>query len=306
MADPDLPALPAIPRLTYGITPPKRTFTAERRQKTAAAQIARIRELPVDALVLYDLQDESDRVEDDRPFPFIETIDPLEYAFEDLAELELPKVVYRAVTPHRPEDMRAWLSSLERRGGHTVLVGAPTRDREVALSLSDAYRLRREAAPHLSMGGVLIAERHEQKGNEHERVLRKIDHGCRFFISQAVFSTTATRNLLSDLHYRCAQAGREVPPVLLTLSPCGSAKTLAFMRWLGISVPRWIENEIVHAHDPLQTSIELAVEGFEDLRNFARDKGIELGCNVESVSLRRSEIDASVEMVRRVAVKLGL
>lgn len=259
----------------------------------------------MDALVVYDLQDESDRVDDDRPFPFIETIDPQEYAFDDLAELDIPKIVYRAVTPHGRDAMQPWLASLEVRGGHTVLVGAPSRDREVKMSLTDAYRLRAEVAPGLSLGGVVIAERHEDKGNEVDRVLRKLERGCRFFISQAVFSATATRNLLSDLHFRCAELERPVPPILLTLSPCGSAKTLAFMRWLGIEVPRWIENEIVHASDPLETSVDLAVSGFRDLLSFARSKGIDLGCNVESVSLRRAEIEASVELVERVHVCLS-
>ena len=30
-------------------------------------------------------------------------------------------------------------------------------------------------------------------------------------------------------------------PVILTFSPCGSQKTLAFMKWLGIAFPRWLE-----------------------------------------------------------------
>jgi hypothetical protein len=40
---------------------------------------------------------------------------------------------------------------------------------------------------------------------------------------------------------------------------------------------------------------------WEDLHQFATAKDIPLGCNVESVSLRREEIDASVELVDRVA-----
>ena len=38
----------------------------------------------------------------------------------------------------------------------------------------------------------------------------------------------------------------------------------------------------------------------EDLLEFCAPKGIPLGCNVESVSIRKEEIDASVELVHRV------
>jgi 3-methyl-2-oxobutanoate hydroxymethyltransferase len=45
----------------------------------------------------------------------------------------------------------------------------------------------------------------------------------------------------------------------------------------------------------------LALAGFEELLDFAREKHIPLGCNVESVSLKKEEIEASVHMVHQVA-----
>ncbi len=89
---------------------------------------------------------------------------------------------------------------------------------------------------------MLIAERHEARGAEDERVLAKVAQGCSFFITQAVYSLTASKNVLSDLYYRCRGANCPVPPVLVTLSPCGSKKTLEFLAWLGtdraMTVPR--------------------------------------------------------------------
>ena len=55
----------------------------------------------------------------------------------------------------------------------------------------------------------------------------------------------------------------------------------------------------------LEKSVDLALAGFEELLGFAREKGFPLGCNVESVSLQKAEIDASVEMVHRVSKMLG-
>jgi hypothetical protein len=287
--------------ITYGITPPKRTTPPERRVEIAARQTARISELPIDALVVYDLQDESSRTDAVRPFPFVECIDPADYAFGDLSGVPHRKVVYRSVSKQSPEEIAAFFERVDREGGAAVLVGAPSRNAPVRLGLREAYEMRKTLAPTLALGGVTIAERHEKSRTEHLRVLSKVDLGCSFLVSQAVYSVTDSKDLLSDLYYRCLDEGREPPVVLVTLSPCGSAKTLEFMRWLGVDVPYWLENELLHAKDILRASVEASLSAFEELLEFARGKGIPLGCNVESVSLRREEIDASVEMVRRVA-----
>ncbi len=292
-------------RLSYGITPPKVSTPDDRRRATAEAQTARISALPVDALVVYDLQDESSRTDVKRPFPFLQAVDPLTYAYGDLGGVPQPKIVYRSVSSMDGPRLEGWLGKLERHRGATVLVGAPSQEQAVSLGLADAYRLRQEKVPNVPLGGVVIAERHETRGGEDERVLKKRARGCSFFISQAVYSVSASKNLLSDLYYRCQKDETAMPTVLVTLSPCGSQKTLEFMAWLGVFVPRWLENELIHAHDILQKSVDLALSGFSELYEFAREKNIPLGCNVESVSLQKAEIEASVEMVHRVAAILG-
>ncbi|MFO1469690.1 MAG: 5,10-methylenetetrahydrofolate reductase [Turneriella sp.] len=292
-------------RLTYGITPPKLSTPEPRRREIAAAQAARIAKLPIDALVVYDLQDESSRTDAERPFPFLRAIDPLDYAYDYLDSVAQPKIIYRSVSGSGETELVDWLTRLHGLGGAAVLVGAPSRSQAVSLHLGDAYRARSAQVPALALGGVAIAERHEARGAEDERVLGKVDQGCRFFITQAVYSVTASKNLLSDLHYRCAAAGRPVPPLLVTLSPCGSKKTLEFMAWLGVSVPRLLQNELLQAHDILEKSIELCVQTFSELSEFAREKNIRLGCNVESVSLNKAEIEASVELVGRIQAILN-
>ncbi len=292
-------------RLTYGITPPKLVTAEERRREIAALQAERIGRLPIDALVVYDLQDESTRTDAKRPFPFLQAIDPLDYAYDYLGNVPLPKIVYRSVSGMQAPELTAWLRRLHGLGGAAVLVGAPSKTQAVSLKLSDAYRTRLSHVAEVALGGVAIAERHETRGAEDERLLNKADQGASFFITQAVYSVTASKNLLSDLYYRCREAGRPLPPLLVTLSPCGSKKTLEFMAWLGISVPRWLQNELLHASDILTKSLEHCEAAFAELHEFAVEKRIPLGCNVESVSLQKAEIEASVELVQRVARRLG-
>jgi hypothetical protein len=291
--------------LTYGITPPKRSYSPEKQAEVAARQVARISRLPIDALVVYDLQDESARTDVARPFPYLECVDPAEYAYTALAEVQVPKVVYRCVAPLSAGGLASSLQRVDAAGGLSVLVGPASRAQATGLKLGDAYELARATTPELPIGGVLIAERHQRTLAEDERALAKIAAGCSFFISQSVYSVAATKDLLSDLWYRCQAQAVAFPPVLVTLSPCGSLRTLQFMRWLGVSVPRWFENDLRHSQDILEMSLKVCIDLFADLHDFAASRGIPLGCNVESVSLHKVEIDASVELLGAVAEILG-
>jgi len=288
-------------RLTYAIAPPNQATPRERRRAIAAMQAARISALPIDALLVYDVQDESARVGAPRPFSFHPKVDPLSYAFDELRLGALPRVVYRAVAqPEGEASLGPWLARLQARGGEAVLVGAPSRSTRAALTLTQAYALCRRRHPSLSFGGVVIPERHEASGAEDARVWAKVQQGCRFFVSQTVWSVAATKRLLRDVRRRAEQEGAEAPPILLTLSPCGSEQTLRFLKWLGVGLPAYVEQELLSARDMLARSVELAAETFDCLRAFALEQGLHVGANVESVSARAEEIDASLELLARV------
>ena len=290
----------------YGIAPPKRALNEERLRGIAAEQVARLRLLAPDGLVVYDIQDEPGRDGEARPFPFLPTVEPEVYARDALAELALPKVVYRCVAAHSAAAFSTWLteveSTAERRLG--VLVGAPRgRSSSPGLSLAEAYALAR-AAPNLVLGGIAIAERHLVKKNEQQRMLAKQDQGCRFFITQSVYDPASTKCLLTDYALASQASGRSPVPVVLTFSPCGSLRTLEFMKWLGISFPPWLEHELRHSSDILERSIDLCESVFVDVQHQAREKQLPIGINVESVSIRKSEIDASVELYQRLSSRL--
>ncbi|WP_235550896.1 hypothetical protein [Paenibacillus sp. Soil787] len=52
--------------LTYGMTPPKVTNTPEKIAEISQKQVERINDLEIDALILYDVQEEAERVEQQR------------------------------------------------------------------------------------------------------------------------------------------------------------------------------------------------------------------------------------------------
>jgi hypothetical protein len=289
----------------YGIAPQKLATDSERLREIAAQQIARLRGLAPDGLVIYDIQDEPGRNGQARPFPFLPTVDPEVYARDALGELEIPKIVYRCVGAHSRAVFSSWIESVQSTADRrlSVFVGAPRgRSNSQGLPLIEAYALAR-TAPNLVLGGIAIAERHVAKEDEHQRMLAKQDAGCRFFITQSVYDAASTRSLLSD--YALSLEGRSPAPVVLTFSPCGSVRTLEFMKWLGISFPRWLENELRHSADTLKRSIDLCESVFADVLDYAREKRLPIGINVESVSIQKAEVDASLELYRRLSSRLG-
>ena len=68
--------------LLFGITPPRLSTPPERIREITAATLARLDFLDVDGLALYDIDDESDRNPEERPFPYLPTMDPAGYHAE--------------------------------------------------------------------------------------------------------------------------------------------------------------------------------------------------------------------------------
>lgn len=284
----------------FAITPPRRSTPAERLPAIALATMERLSQLDLDGLVIYDIDDESSRNPVERPFPFSPTVDPSEYRADHLQSWRTPVVVYRAVGKYQREDLRTWIGEQDPAQTLTVMVGAASSGTTPAVSLTDAQTMRAELKPDLLLGGVAIPERHSRRENEHLRLIAKQEAGCRFFVTQVVYDLNAAKNLVSDYRYECDSRGLDPVPIVFTFSVCGSMKTLEFLRWLGVDVPRWIENDLRHATDPLAASLEQAVATAIELVDYCRRLGVPFGLNVESVSIRREEIVASVALATRL------
>jgi hypothetical protein len=286
--------------LLYGMTPPRLTTTPERAEEIAAATLARLENVNPDALIIYDVDAEADRSPQPRPFPFMPMMDPADFVDRHLADWTGPLVIYRAVGKYTEEELSRWLTTLDADRVLPVLVGAASRDQVVKTRLADAYRLHAELGGRTTIGGVCIAERHVGTGQEHRRMLSKQEDGCGFFVSQVCYDLDHIRNLLSDYAYACRDEDVVPRPVILTLAPCGSTKTLEFMSWLGIDVPRWLRTEIARSEDPLTESYDQCVTNARALISFCRRLGLPFGINVESLTNRKVEIEASVDLAQEV------
>ncbi|AFG38222.1 methylenetetrahydrofolate reductase [Spirochaeta africana] len=284
--------------LVYGLTPPKVDNPVEKNRRITERRISRISQSPLDGVVVYDIQDEDTRTDAERPFPFLETIPSYTYADHDLHGLELPKIVYLSVGKYTPEELDTILGNLQER--IVVFVGSPSPEFPARTSLRQAYEMYQKYRSRLVLGGVTIAERHRKHHNEHQKLLRKSAAGVSFFVSQCIFNAELFKDLLSDYYHICEDEGLPMQPVLMTLTPCGSLKTLEFIKWLGIQVPRWMENDIKRNRDILHYSMRMAREIFQNISDFCSDKGIPVGCNIESVAVNREEVLASFELARQI------
>jgi hypothetical protein len=288
----------------FALTPPRLAHAGERAQEIADATLARLQPLGLDGLVLYDIADEEMRNPTERPFPFMPTLDPAVFLADNLTAWSGPVIVYRTVGKYARPELKTWLAGQDPSRVMAVLVGAASSRAQTMTSLADAQSLSRRVNPKLVLGGVAIPERHSRRADEHERLLAKQDAGARFFVTQVVYDVNAAKNLVSDYHYACAAGGTTAAPIVFTFSVCGSMRTLEFLRWLGVDVPRWIENDLKHATDTLEASYQLALSTAMDLIAYCRDLGVPFGINIESVSIRRVEIEMAVRLAERLSAEL--
>ena len=285
------------PIFLYGTTPPRAGALPEQVFNAAEKLGERLRRQSVDGVVVYDIQDESGRSAQPRPFPFLATVDPRSYSALLRERTGLSPIVYKALGTLDEAAWRAWLVESAQADLRLVsVVGRPTSGVRYALSLSHAVRIAAEHPARFTVGGVAIAERHTEARSEAARLLAKGVEGCGFFISQAVYHAPPTQRLLADYLRDCRGAGVEPRRIVLTFAPCGREKTLAFMRWLGVNVAPETAEAILGAPRPLERSIEICRDNLRRILDEPYSGAIPLGVNVESVSINRDEIDASVEL----------
>jgi hypothetical protein len=283
----------------YGTTPP-RTGTADDAVRVVAEKLtARLRNLKVDGTVVYDIQDESGRTKLARPFAFTGTVDPRSYSRTLTASTGRPTITYKCLGDLDESGWLAWLTetATEFGVGCLSIVGRPTSGVRYPLALSTAIRRAAGHPAGFTVGGVVIAERHTEQRSESARLLAKSIEGCNYFISQTVYHADATERLLTDYARDCRGAG--VPPrrIVLTFAPAGRAKTINFLKWLGVHIPLETETAILTAAAPIARSIEICSDNLRRILDHDYADEIPLGINVESVSINRDEIDASVELL---------
>ncbi len=291
-----------------GTTPPKMGTDNTQLEVIANKLLNRLHEIEYDGVVIYDIQDESSRISAPRPFPFKQTVDPRVYSklLRQLSNLDV--ITYKSVAQRGVEEFKSWLDETKNTFelNNLVLVGSPSSGGDIKLSLPDAYETLKNHDTHFHLGGVTIAERHASKRNEHERLIEKNEQGCKFFISQAVYNAQETIDLITSYARNCRHKGITPNRIILTFTPCGGEKTLDFMKWLGISVPEATKWRILDAKDSLNESIRICRDNLNQILQSCAHLEVPLGLNIESLTNRKEEIDASINLYRLLKATMEL
>ncbi len=290
--------------LLYGITPPKSGTTPEKVAEIAEKTLARLHELDLDALVVYDVQDESARTSEERPFPFMSALDPFWFASQHLKSLSIPKIIYRPAGKFSREELALWLDELHQHRFYPIFVGIPAPDYPVKTSLKEAYELWSIHQTNSVVGAITIPERHAILNDEDVRILDKVELGVSYFISQCVFNLDYAKNVLDALQTTCQAKRQPMPTIIFTLTTCGSAKTLHFMEWLGIHIPDALKEELQACENILARSTEVCLHIADELIAYCLERSVPFGFNIESVAIRKEEIEASIFLVHTIADRL--
>ena len=83
--------------LLYGTTPPRAGSADEAVRGVGTKLVERLQRVPLDAVVVYDIQDESGRTSEQRPFAFTGTVDPRDYSRLIRERSAKPTITYKCV-----------------------------------------------------------------------------------------------------------------------------------------------------------------------------------------------------------------
>jgi 5,10-methylenetetrahydrofolate reductase len=151
------------------------------------------------------------------------------------------------------------------------------------------------------LGAITIPTRRGGSVDEPARMVRKIQHGVRFFTSQVLFEADSSRALLRDYDAACKAAGVRPAPVFLSFAPITGRKDADFLEWLGVEIPATSKEWILAPHaNALDRSARVAEHLLRDVLMFVDRHHIDvpIGINVEHVM--RYNFEASEAVLDRL------
>jgi len=289
----------------FGTVPPPSKFALEQAETFARGCAESISHIAADAVMIYDIQDEPSRNGTQRPFPFFNTHEPRTYAsLLQKYNPGLETIVYRAMIPGQSiEEFNIWLQETvqEYKTKHMVIVGGSSMYNQPLISVMDATKLIKDNYPQILLGGIVIPERHRDRGSEHIRIVEKCDSGIAFYTSQVVYNADNAIALLRDYDDLCKEQHKEPTRIVFTFAPFGSENTVQFLRWLGVELPEGTVKRVLSRPTlkaRVEESVQICWENWKRILDASRRLKlcIPIGFSVESVSKSKMEQECAYEL----------
>jgi len=297
----------------FGTVPPPQKLSLDQLECIASGVADSIKTIRPDAVMIYDIQDERSRDGTDRPFPFFNTHEPRLYAqlLDRFANCDT--IVYRAMFPGQGlQEFSDWIAETLTYGAkHVVIVGGTPTPNQTVLSVPEATKLIAEKYPDIYLGGIIIPERHRDRGTEHQRIIEKVDNGISFFTSQVVYNADNSIALLRDYDELCKKTGKEPIRLVFTFAPFGSDTTVKFLKWLGVELPEGTMKRVLSRPNlkaRVEESVEICWENWKRILDASRRMklSVPIGFSVESVSKSKMEQEAAVQLFEALREEMDI
>lgn len=134
--------------------------------------------------------------------------------------------------------------------------------------------------------GITIFHRKD----EAKRLLEKTKAGMKAFISQIVFELESAKSVINEYIKLCKEENIEPSKIFISFAPVSQLRDIEFLKWLGVYIPKDIENFLIEDEKKLEKrSIEIIESLFQDLCFLNINN---LGINIEHVMYNNLQVAA--------------
>lgn len=299
----------AQPVIFYEVIPPTRQTDPDTAKAYAECTVEMIESTTtgIDAINLPEIR--AERRNAQRTHAYEPKTDQRQFACELKSQFnrQMDLVVNHCTVYENWEEQQEWLKETEKvyQIDHLVLVGGETSRvkypgpsvTEMAQSVHYAY------GDTFFCGGVTIpTRRHDDpRKDEPHRLCKKGQHGLEFFTSQVIYEPDSIKSLLKSYDQLCRENGEVPKRIFLSFAPVSSKKDIIFLRWLGVEVPKDVEQQLLKANIGIGwRSLQVSKKLLEDILNFMRDENIQvpLALNVEHIT--RHNFELSKEFIEQL------
>lgn len=227
-------------RPSYSIIPPHESASADQIKKTLDRHCECIIKHSITQIIIYDVQDEPDRTIITRPYKYEKYMSNVKYMTQLIDELQLlghiisadEIILFKAIGETDTENslITFFDSIVSTTPYKKFCIAGNSFNKNV--SSTKLISLIKKIYPEICIGSVILPDR----PNELETIIKKINLGVSFFITQIIFQSTELTNIIDKLKDHAI-------PIYVTLSVISNKKTLLFMDWLGVCIPSSFRTE---------------------------------------------------------------
>jgi len=270
----------------FEIIPPPKAWAKERVEGWVESIVKLLETTGINMLNIPEVVAEA---RENRPVPYREKVPVEEFAALIRKRCTTIEIMLNHITVIRPfEKFREWFDKRISEGyKYFVLVGGESsKIGYPGPSVFEAAEWAKSNYPDVKLGGITIFTRK----NEAERIIRKMNAGIEFFVSQIIYETENMKQILFELEKKISI--NEFPFIYVSLAPVVRNRDIEFIKWLGVEFPTAVLSYFSMDETKLaEHSCEILWRIVDEINRLKERYGKErIGINFEHVMYNNLEI----------------